>query len=79
MSTPEFYANARAYDIAFGDRDYADECRFLEWCWRAHGATTERLLSRAGLWARPARPAVRPPGLAGSGARFVGGHAHLRR
>ena len=42
MSTPEFYANARAYDIAFGDRDYADECRFLEWCWRAHGATTER-------------------------------------
>jgi SAM-dependent methyltransferase len=42
MSTPEFYANARAYDIAFGDRDYADECRSLEWCWRAHGATAER-------------------------------------
>jgi SAM-dependent methyltransferase len=42
MSTPEFYANARAYDIAFGDRDYADECRFLEWCWRTHGRTAER-------------------------------------
>jgi SAM-dependent methyltransferase len=32
MSSPEFYRNARAYDIAFGDRDFPDECNFLEWC-----------------------------------------------
>jgi SAM-dependent methyltransferase len=36
MSSPEFYANARAYDIAFSDRDYADECDFLEWCLNTH-------------------------------------------
>jgi SAM-dependent methyltransferase len=32
MSSPEFYANARAYDIAFGDRDFREECDFLEHC-----------------------------------------------
>jgi SAM-dependent methyltransferase len=32
MSSPEFYRNARAYDIIFGDRDFEDECNFLEWC-----------------------------------------------
>jgi len=32
MSSPEFYRNARAYDIAFGDRDFPDECNFLSWC-----------------------------------------------
>jgi len=37
MSTPEFYANARAYDIAFGDRDFVDECNFLEFCWKEFG------------------------------------------
>jgi SAM-dependent methyltransferase len=37
MSTPEFYANARAYDIAFGDRDFVDECNFLEFCLREFG------------------------------------------
>lgn len=36
MSSPEFYRNARAYDIAFADRDFADECNFLEWCLRTH-------------------------------------------
>lgn len=44
MSSPEFYANARAYDIAFGDRDFKAECDFLEWCWREHGATSERAM-----------------------------------
>ncbi|MBX7214003.1 MAG: class I SAM-dependent methyltransferase [Thermoflexales bacterium] len=42
MSSPEFYANARAYDIAFGDRDFDDECNFLEWCWRTYALTPER-------------------------------------
>ena len=37
MSTPEFYAEARAYDIAFGDRDFADECNFLEYCLQSFG------------------------------------------
>lgn len=38
MSSPEFYRNARAYDIAFADRDFADECNFLEWCLKTHGS-----------------------------------------
>jgi SAM-dependent methyltransferase len=39
MSSPEFYRNARAYDIIFGDRDFADECHFLEWCLDHFGLT----------------------------------------
>ncbi len=39
MSSPEFYANARAYDIAFGDRDFREECNFLEWSLREFGQT----------------------------------------
>jgi SAM-dependent methyltransferase len=41
MSSPEFYANARAYDIAFGDRDFADECNFLEYCLDNFGLTID--------------------------------------
>jgi SAM-dependent methyltransferase len=37
MTTSEFYANARAYDIAFGDRDFAEECDFLQWCLKEFG------------------------------------------
>ena len=37
MSSPEFYRNARAYDIAFGDRDFRDECNFLSWCLDSFG------------------------------------------
>ena len=37
MSTPEFYAEAQAYDIAFGDRDFVDECNFLEYCLKEYG------------------------------------------
>lgn len=40
MSSPEFYRNARAYDIAFGDRDFADECNFLEWCLNRHDGSS---------------------------------------
>ncbi len=32
MTSPDFYREALAYDIAFADRDYALECDFLEWC-----------------------------------------------
>jgi len=28
----EFYRNAKAYDVAFLDRDFDVECDFLEWC-----------------------------------------------
>ena len=38
MSSPEFYRNARAYDIAFGDRDFEDECNFLAWCLNQFGS-----------------------------------------
>ena len=37
MSTPDFYRHALAYDIAFGDRDFARECDFLAWCLHEHG------------------------------------------
>lgn len=36
MDNKEFYRNARAYDIAFSDRDFAIECDFLEWCLNEH-------------------------------------------
>jgi len=36
MTSLNFYANARAYDIAFSDRDFVDECNFLEWCLTRH-------------------------------------------
>lgn len=28
----EFYRNAKAYDVAFLDRDFEVECDFIEWC-----------------------------------------------
>ncbi|MFC2133388.1 class I SAM-dependent methyltransferase [Bacteroidota bacterium] len=37
MDQKTFYRNARAYDIAFGERDFDDECDFLEWCLKEHG------------------------------------------
>lgn len=36
MAQKEFYRNARAYDIAFGDRYFDEECDFLEWCLKKH-------------------------------------------
>lgn len=33
----EFYKNARAYDIAFQDREFDAECDFLEWALKKHG------------------------------------------
>ncbi len=33
----EFYQNAKAYDIAFQDREFDTECDFLEWCLENHG------------------------------------------
>ncbi|MCL4506486.1 MAG: class I SAM-dependent methyltransferase [Chloroflexi bacterium] len=40
MSSPDFYRNAHAYDIAFGDRDFSTECDFLAWCMKTHGQCT---------------------------------------
>ena len=57
MSTPEFYANARAYDIAFGDRDFVDECNFLEFCLREFGKLAIAKSSFLELAAGPARHA----------------------
>lgn len=36
MPDKYFYRNARAYDIAFNDREYDTECDFLEWCYKKH-------------------------------------------
>jgi len=38
MSSPEFYSNAQAYDIAFSDRNFVDECNFLDYCLKTYGA-----------------------------------------
>jgi SAM-dependent methyltransferase len=37
----EFYRNAKAYDVAFLDRDFDDECDFLEWCYSNLGKVKE--------------------------------------
>lgn len=36
MGNKEFYRLAKAYDIAFSDRDYVIECNFLEWIYNKH-------------------------------------------
>jgi SAM-dependent methyltransferase len=56
MSSPEFYREARAYDIAFSDRDFPDECNFLEWCLREHSSAQQQE-SFLELAAGPARHA----------------------
>lgn len=38
----KLYADPLIYDIAFGDRDFEDECRFLEWCLATFGAAPAR-------------------------------------
>ena len=37
MLNKEFYRNARAYDIAFSDREFDVECDFLEWAISKYG------------------------------------------
>jgi len=54
MSTPEFYAEAQAYDIAFGDRDFVDECNFLEYCLREFGGVHADQVSPAPSFLEPA-------------------------
>ena len=46
MSSPEFYSNAQAYDIAFSDRNFVDECNFLDYCLQTYGAVA---LPRGGV------------------------------
>ncbi len=57
MSSPEFYQEARAYDIAFSDRDYAAECDFLAWCGAQFGAAGAEERSFLELACGPARHA----------------------
>lgn len=38
----EFYANARAYDIAFQDREFDVECDFLEWAFNKHNGASNK-------------------------------------
>ena len=49
MNTPEFYADVRSYDIAFGDRDFVKECDFLEYCLKEFGSP--------GVWTGSLEPA----------------------
>ena len=37
MSSSDFYRNTRAYDVAFGNRNFTAECDFLGWCLKTHG------------------------------------------
>jgi len=57
MSSPEFYRNALAYDIAFSDRNFSQECDFLEWCLRTFGAVSPHARSFVELACGPARHA----------------------
>lgn len=60
MSSPEFYREARAYDIAFSDRDFVEECDFLQYCLRELGsvdAAHARARSYLELACGPARHA----------------------
>ena len=42
----EFYKNARAYDIAFQDREFDVECNFLEWALKKHGKVKKKDLKK---------------------------------
>lgn len=57
MSSPEFYREARAYDIAFSDRDFADECNFMAACLRDFGGPAAQQQSFLELGCGPARHA----------------------
>ncbi len=41
MVVSDFYRLARAYDIAFSDRNFVEECNFLEWCLNTYGNLNE--------------------------------------
>lgn len=38
----DFYRNAKAYDIAFTDREFDTECDFLEWCLKKYGRLSKK-------------------------------------
>ncbi len=42
----EFYRNAKAYDIAFLDRDFDVECDFMEWCLNKYGKVKDSKLKK---------------------------------
>ena len=42
----EFYRNAKAYDIAFLDRDFDVECDFLEYCLRNYGSVKKSKIDK---------------------------------
>lgn len=42
MESNNFYRNARAYDIAFSDRDFDVECDFIEWCLKHYSEIDKR-------------------------------------
>ena len=44
MAAKEFYRNARAYDIAFSDRYFSEECDFLIWCLENHSTLNNNQL-----------------------------------
>jgi SAM-dependent methyltransferase len=56
MSTPDFYRHALAYDIAFGDRDFAGECDFLAWCLQEHGRPNQLCAGWSNATSGSARP-----------------------
>lgn len=58
MANKQFYKFAKAYDIAFGDRDYANECNFVEWCFVNYGEPSGQEKSFLELACGPARHAL---------------------
>ncbi|MCE1188953.1 MAG: class I SAM-dependent methyltransferase [Ignavibacteria bacterium] len=47
MANPEFYKLAEAYDIAFSDRNFEDECNYYEWCYNNIGKPRKRVKTRS--------------------------------
>ena len=46
MLAKDFYKNARAYDIAFSDRDFEYETKFLKWCLKNHAKVDNKKSSK---------------------------------
>ena len=46
MKNNNFYQNAKAYDIAFNDREFDTECDFLEWCLKNHAKVKKTKLAK---------------------------------
>jgi SAM-dependent methyltransferase len=72
MVNKDFYRNAHAYDIAFSDRYFNEECDFLEWCLINHSRLTDEQLSNKSFLEMACGPARHAREFSKRGWRSVG-------